>query len=117
MSHGSQLHKREIHGDQGVTGLPAFPRFTNNNLIPTENGQVAVAYSTDFSTFFGSPIGASGVFSVVGTLPTPLAIGAATGILAGTPDGGQDGTYPITIRLTNDTGQIDSNQFDLVIAA
>ena len=116
MGLGSQQHKSEIHGEQGVTGLPAHPRFTNNNLIPTSNGQVAVAYSVDFSGYFAAP-GSSGVFSVVGTLPTPLAIGATTGILAGTPDGGQNGTYPITIRLTNDAGVIDSNQFDLVIAA
>lgn len=116
MGNASQLHKREIHGEQGVTGMPAFPRFTNNNLIPTENGQVAVAYSTDFSVYFADG-GSSGVYTVVGTLPTPLAIGASDGILAGTPNGGQDGTYPITIVLTNDTGEIQSNQFDLVIAA
>lgn len=112
MGQASQLHKSEVHGENGVTGLPAFPRFTNNNLIPNEAGQVAVAYSTDFSSYFAN----GGVFTVDGTLPTPLAIDGATGILAGTPDGGQDATYPITIVLTNASGVIQSNQFDLVIA-
>lgn len=45
-------------------------------------------------------------WAVVGSLPTGLSISSTTGVISGTPDSTSAGTYPFTVKVTDDDGGV-----------
>ncbi|MFT3683022.1 MAG: putative Ig domain-containing protein [Ferruginibacter sp.] len=70
-----------------------IPVITSAN---TASAQVIVPFTYNI-TATNSPTS----YSIVGTLPSGLSLNTTTGAITGTPAGGSNGTYPVTIRATN----------------
>ncbi|MFI5303586.1 MAG: beta strand repeat-containing protein [Nitrospiria bacterium] len=81
-----------------VSSTTGGPVINSSNIA---DGIVGGAYNQNFSATGGAlPY----TWSVTGTLPAGLAINSATGQLSGTP--GSNGTYPLTITVTDSTAGI-----------
>ena len=55
-------------------------------------------------------------FSASGTLPAGVTLNAATGLLAGTPAPGSEGTYPFTITASNGVSPAATQAFSLLVS-
>ncbi|WP_428964907.1 fibronectin type III domain-containing protein [Micromonospora fluostatini] len=79
---------------------------------PPPAGEVGAAYQVTLTVTGGT---APFVWSVsAGALPPGLTLGAATGVLAGTPT--QAGSYPFTVRVTDASGFSDTRPATVTIA-
>ncbi|WP_374947808.1 beta strand repeat-containing protein [Agreia sp.] len=89
------------------------------NVSPTltfpapPSGQVGVSYSTQLTVTNGTSPFTWSVSS--GSLPPGISLGASTGLLSGIPTAA--GSYPITVRIVDASGQTASKAVTLVIAA
>ena len=97
----------------GCTGSRSYTLTINCQTISVipltiPSGTVGVAYSQNFTQTGG--IGVTS-FSVIGTLPNGITLSGST--LSGTPT--QSGSFPITIKATDDNGCIGMRNYTLVI--
>ncbi len=99
----------------GISGTGGYTYNPGPALLfpPPPGGEVGVAYSDQLTVTGGtSPY----TWSVsAGTLPPGVTLGAATGLLSGTPT--TAGTYAFTVRVTDHSGLSDTESVSLPIIA
>jgi hypothetical protein len=91
-----------------ATPPPSPPSITTQSL---PYGALSVLYSQTLEAGDGLPPYAWALAS--GSLPPPLTLGEATGLLSGTPNSA--GTYPFTVRVTDARGATATKGFSIYV--
>jgi hypothetical protein len=94
---------------QDRVGTVASPFITTRSL---PSGRVGRNYATSIAHIGGTPSLAWSISA--GTLPPGLTLGAATGVISGTPTSG--GTRSFTVRLIDVRGRVATRALTLAVA-
>ena len=100
----------------GSNATQSFTLTVNQAPAITSASSVSFAISlagTFTVTATGNP---TATLSESGTLPTGVTFTPSTGVLAGTPAAGTNGTYPITFAASNGVGTNASQNFTLTVS-
>jgi hypothetical protein len=101
--------------DLTITNLRIEIAFSPSSL---PNGTVGVAYDEDITSNVGAAGSGPAVLTMTGTLPTGLTFldnGDGTATIAGTPDPGTAGSYPITVTATDLNAFATPKNYTIVI--
>ena len=114
-------------GHGGTSSATATVTVTGTNDAPTVEQQIGnqstnedAVYSYDASANFddvdaSDTLTYSAELSNGDPLPSWLSIDPTTGVLSGTPDNGDVGSYTITVTATDDEGETASSTFELMV--
>ena len=116
LSVGSNTVTIKVTGSDGVTTKTYTVTVTRQAEIEITNASLPVsivdgAYSVTMAAEGGD---GSFVWSATG-LPSTLSLNSTTGVLSGTPVDGDEGTYSVTITVTDGNGVTGDKSYTLVI--